>query len=271
MPGAWWRCHSVSTLWTPDEVRVCQHLFRVTLPHKNQSAQTYRSSKKVCVYVCLMWSNVLCTVVMQQKKGFFPESLLMFSRIDPCQLIELVDWTHWKISHTPQPNAHTQGVLFNDWKVPLHLLTSHLHPHDIQYSAPSACQVATPFWALGRTHWLTCWHYYLSWQRCTNQASLDFWCVSLSHPLCHIVCLCLPVAPENANVGRGMPLLSPTGKAVPLLLHIAGSSDQPLIRLMSPDSYHAFKFRHKTAGSLLCCFPKPRTERPPYRTELANQ
>lgn len=28
---------------------------------------------------------------------------------------------------------------------------------------------------------------------------------------------------------------------------------------MSPDSYQAFKFRHKTAGSLLCCFPKPRT------------
>lgn len=38
---------------------------------------------------------------------------------------------------------------------------------------------------------------------------------------CHIVCLCLPVAPANANVGRGMRRLSPRGKAVPLLLHIA--------------------------------------------------
>lgn len=60
-------------------------------------------------------------------------------------------------------------------------------------------------------------------------------------------------------------------KQCPCCFTSPNSPDRLLIRLMSPDSHQAFKWRHKTDGSLLCCFPKPRTDRPPYRTGLANQ
>lgn len=46
---------------------------------------------------------------------------------------------------------------------------------------------------------------------------------------------------------------------------------QPLIRLMSPIATALSSRPHKTDGSLSCCFPKPRTDRPPRWTQLANQ
>ena len=187
------------------------------------------------------------------RAGIFPESLLMFSHIVLPSLSELLffffsltfssldlwTWPNGKLSHKGT-HTHTkfQGVLFNDWKVGLQLLTSHFHPYrtvedqvvrfqaGLHYSCPLVCQVATPIWALGRTHRLTgCLTGFLAPQlaKLHSPASLDFFfmCFFFSLSFCHIVCLCLPVAPANANVGWGMRRLSPCGKAVPLLLHIA--------------------------------------------------
>lgn len=48
-----------STLWTPNELQVLQQLFRMTLPHKNQSAQIYWEGFGVMgkyVYACVLVS-----------------------------------------------------------------------------------------------------------------------------------------------------------------------------------------------------------------------
>lgn len=93
--GARWRCHSALTnlsLWTAEDLQVNCQLFKVTLPHKNQSAQTYRTSKRcVCVCACVLYCMVQCVMYSGDagEKGFFPESLLMFSHRDPGS----ADWT----------------------------------------------------------------------------------------------------------------------------------------------------------------------------------
>ena len=257
-----------STLWTLDELQVYQQLFRVTLPHKNQTAQTYwegrgewsgkkkKKKKGGSKCVCVVVPGPMCYVQWwcRKSRDLPRKSFDVFSHCPPVPFraafffffsltfssLDLWTWPNGKLSHKGT-HTHTkfQGVLFNDWKVGLQLLTSHFHPYrtvedqvvrfqaGLHYSCPLVCQVATPIWALGRTHRLTgCLTGFLAPQlaKLHSPASLDFFflCVFfLSLSFCHIVCLCLPVAPANANVGWGMRRLSPCGKAVPLLLHIA--------------------------------------------------
>lgn len=151
-----------STLWTPNELQVLQQLFRMTLPHKNQSAQIYWEGFGVMgkyVYVCVCWFRCPPVCLLSgpagdgccRKTGIFPESLLMFWHIitvrhgpsipfkdlfstDPCS----IDWTTglepMQNSSMSQSNTHCkcQGVLFSDWKMPLHLLTFLSSPSLVQ-------------------------------------------------------------------------------------------------------------------------------------------
>lgn len=71
-----------STLWTPDELQVYQQLFRMTLPQKNQSAQTcwgcgaVEKGKYMCVCV---WCSLCAQCCVWPSTTIFPQCFLLLT------------------------------------------------------------------------------------------------------------------------------------------------------------------------------------------------
>lgn len=144
-----------------------------------------------------------------------------------------------------------------------------LSPADVMdleaVAVPVACQPPWPWHRIG--------HLECVWQRCPVlsdyflfiQILIKYFLNSL--PPCHVP----PVARVHANRAEVMCRLSPRWRRALVASYSSALKHRPLIRLISLIATELSSPPHKTAGILSCCFPKPRTDRPPRGTELVNQ
>lgn len=152
-----------STLWTPDELQVYQQLFRMTLPHKNQSVQTYWEcwgcgAVKRGNVIGLFVYRFVCGLVQCVMNCGEEKKLRSFQKVFWCFLSychsstqschfqaafssdpQSPGWTSglnsMESSPTNQPNTYKPiAVCISVFELPL--LISHFHPHTV-HTQPS--------------------------------------------------------------------------------------------------------------------------------------